>query len=87
MDGIFSQFETMFLVVFVISIAFFAAFFIFFIYGMLKGRKTLEKTMSGYQPIVKEKEIVREIVKIRCSYCDNLYDEKLDKCPHCGGKR
>lgn len=36
------------------------------------------------------KEIVREkevIVKIRCSYCHNLYDETLNKCPHCGAKR
>jgi hypothetical protein len=36
----------------------------------------------------KEKEITREkevIIKIRCSYCKNLYDEHLDKCPHCGG--
>jgi len=38
-------------------------------------------------PIVKEREIIREIVKIRCPYCNNLYDEKYDKCPHCGGKR
>lgn len=26
------------------------------------------------------------IVKIRCSYCHTLYDETLDRCPHCGGK-
>jgi len=37
--------------------------------------------------IVREREIIREIVKIRCPYCNNLYDEKLDKCPHCGGKK
>jgi len=39
---------------------------------------------------LKEKEIVKEkevIVKIRCPYCHNLYDETLDKCPHCGGRR
>jgi hypothetical protein len=37
---------------------------------------------------VKEKEVVKEIVivKIRCSNCRNLYDETLDKCPHCGSK-
>jgi len=42
------------------------------------------------EKIVKEKEMIREkevIVKIRCSYCHNLYDETLDKCPHCGAKR
>jgi len=31
--------------------------------------------------------IQREIVKIRCHYCGNLFDERLDKCPHCGGKQ
>lgn len=39
---------------------------------------------------VREKEIVREkevIVKIRCPYCHGLYDEILNACPHCGGKR
>ena len=33
------------------------------------------------------KETVREVVKIRCPYCGNLYDEGLDRWPHCGGKR
>lgn len=31
--------------------------------------------------------IQREIVKIRCPYCGNLYDQTLDNCPHCGGGR
>jgi Zn ribbon nucleic-acid-binding protein len=37
----------------------------------------------------KEKEIITKkevIIKIRCPYCKNLYDETLDKCPRCGGK-
>jgi rubrerythrin len=42
-----------------------------------------EKTLKEKE-IIKEKEVV---VKIRCSYCNNLYDETLDKCPHCGAKR
>ena len=36
------------------------------------------------------KEIIREkevIIKIRCQYCSHVYDETLDKCPHCGGRR
>jgi RNA polymerase subunit RPABC4/transcription elongation factor Spt4 len=41
-------------------------------------------TRSRAKEIVKEKEI---IIKIRCRYCDNLYDETLDKCPHCGAQR
>jgi len=37
-------------------------------------------------PLVKEREVIkeREIVKIRCRYCGKLFDERLDKCPHCG---
>jgi hypothetical protein len=37
------------------------------------------------QQVIREREITREIVKIRCQYCGNLYDQGLDKCPHCGG--
>lgn len=36
---------------------------------------------------VREKEIIREIVKIRCSYCGSLYDEMESKCPNCGGNK
>jgi hypothetical protein len=34
--------------------------------------------------IYKEREIIREIVKIRCRHCRTLFEEKLDHCPHCG---
>jgi DNA-directed RNA polymerase subunit RPC12/RpoP len=34
-----------------------------------------------------QKEIIREVVKIRCPYCGNIYDEDQDKCPYCGAKR
>lgn len=39
--------------------------------------------------VTKEKEIIRQkevIIKIRCSYCKGLFNETLDKCPHCGAK-
>ena len=37
------------------------------------------------EKVIKEREvIVKEIVKIRCSYCHKLYDETFDKCPNCG---
>jgi len=51
--------------------------------------RVLRKPVQSEEPgaVVKEREIIREIVKIRCPYCNNLYDEKYDKCPHCGGKR
>ena len=31
--------------------------------------------------VTKEKEV---IVKIRCRYCNGLYEETLNCCPHCG---
>jgi ABC-type bacteriocin/lantibiotic exporter with double-glycine peptidase domain len=40
------------------------------------------KETQQVREIIREKEV---IVKIRCSFCNNLYDETLDKCPHCGG--
>jgi len=35
-------------------------------------------------PATGEKVIVREIVKVRCKHCGNLFDVTLDKCPNCG---
>ena len=34
--------------------------------------------------IYKEREIIREIVKIRCRNCGTLFEEKGNRCPHCG---
>jgi hypothetical protein len=45
---------------------------------------------EGKEKQTKDIGIVRErvvIVKTRCPYCGRLYDETLDVCPHCGGKR
>jgi hypothetical protein len=44
--------------------------------------------ISTHQDKPSTKEIVREkevIVKVRCKYCGNTYNETLDKCPNCGG--
>ena len=35
--------------------------------------------------ITREKEIIKEIVKIKCRYCGRLYDQHENKCPYCGG--
>lgn len=46
-------------------------------------------TQSDSNTILKEKTIVREkevIVKLRCTYCRNLYLETNDNCPYCGAK-
>jgi len=52
----------------------------------LRGETTSkdEKERSGETHIIREKIV---IVKVRCPYCSKLYDETLDVCPHCRGKR
>lgn len=77
----FSMFWIFFVLVFVIIVASIVLAF----WKMIKSGKIQDQTSSEAQPIVKEKEIIREVVKIRCSYCGNLYDENQDKCPYCGG--
>jgi len=32
----------------------------------------------------REKETIREIVKVRCQHCGGLCEENLDGCPSCG---
>jgi len=70
----------------------FVLVFVFIIFSVIINFYKLLRKPAPPQPeepaaIVKEREIIKEIVKIRCPYCNNLYDEKYDKCPHCGGKR
>ena len=54
-------------------------------------RKSL-LTASVSQPsqesaIIRERETIREIVKIRCTHCGRLYDEIDNYCPYCGAGR
>lgn len=76
---------------FFIFIAFVVVIFTLFALFARFGKKSMEQTVisplgtSGNQPVI-EKEIIREIVKIRCPYCNSVYDEKLDKCPNCGAR-
>jgi hypothetical protein len=52
----------------------------------LSKKPVPEKTVGAPREVlVKEREVIREIVKVRCSHCGNLYDERQDRCPHCGG--
>ena len=41
---------------------------------------------SDVSDAVRREEIIRKevIVKIRCGYCNAVFDETLDRCPHCG---
>ncbi len=42
-------------------------------------------SVSVGQPIVKE--IVREVVKIPCRYCQTIFNQLETSCPNCGAKR
>jgi len=84
-NSIFTLFLIVFVIIVVISLAIFFGVFATFVRFFQKASGTKS---SGEEPaVIKERETIREIVKIRCQYCGNLYDEKDDKCPHCGGKR
>jgi len=78
-DSFFTLFFVLFVIILILSVL--ATFL-----RILRRPREVESTEEG-TVLVKEREIIREIVKIRCPYCNNLYDEKYDKCPHCGGKR
>lgn len=46
-----------------------------------------EKESKELQQVIRERETIREIVKIRCPYCGKLYNETDNACPHCGASR
>lgn len=84
-NSIFTLFFVVVVFIIIISLAvFFGVFATFFrFFQKLSGTESSGEGTA----LIKERETIREIVKIRCQYCGNLYDEKDDKCPHCGGKR
>jgi rubrerythrin len=47
------------------------------------ARRTQKESMFTIQKEIKE--IAREIVKIRCSYCGMLVEQNLARCPNCNG--
>lgn len=47
----------------------------------------MEQPPTQNQTTIKEREIIREIIKIRCPYCGNTYEEKENVCPYCGARR
>jgi len=38
-------------------------------------------------PVVKEREVIREVVMIPCKYCGALMAQTATVCPNCGAKR
>ena len=85
MIGQIDSFPFMFSLVFALVFVFIIVTIVINFYRLLKRPTRTPSEESS--TVVKEREIIKEIVKIRCSYLGNLYDEKYDKCPHCGGKR
>jgi hypothetical protein len=47
----------------------------------------IQVTQPAAQPVIREKEILREVVKIPCKYCQVLMDQTLTTCPNCGAQR
>jgi hypothetical protein len=85
-DSMFSMFWVFFSIVFALGIGFTILFFC----RMIRAGRTFDQMASGaqpVQPVAREKEIIREVIKIRCPYCGNLYDENQTKCPNCGANR
>ena len=47
----------------------------------------IQITPPSASPVVREKEIVREVVMIPCKYCGALMPQTETTCPNCGAKR
>jgi sporulation-control protein spo0M len=47
----------------------------------------LQVVQPSAQAVVKEKEVVRQVVMIPCKYCGTLMDQLVTVCPNCGAKR
>lgn len=47
----------------------------------------IQVTQPSATPVVKEKEIIREVVMIPCKYCGTLMPQTDTACPNCGAKR
>jgi hypothetical protein len=47
----------------------------------------IQVTQPSAAPVVKEKEVIREVVLIPCKYCGGLMPQTETVCPICGAKR
>jgi len=59
-----------------------------------RGRPDVDSTTLEIQvsppnasPVIREKEIIHEIVMIPCKYCGTLMPQTDIVCPNCGAKR
>jgi DNA-directed RNA polymerase subunit RPC12/RpoP len=84
----FDTFTTLFFIGFFLILGFIIFMVIASFMRALRGKNEILNlpTTAQNEPVVTQKEIIHEVVKIRCPYCHGLYDETLDKCPNCGAK-
>lgn len=54
------------------------------LYGAWPEKEVEMPTEPAPQSEVREVIQKEVVVKIRCSYCNTLYDATLDRCPYCG---
>ncbi len=47
----------------------------------------MQITQPSAAPVIKEKEVIREVVMIPCKYCGSLMPQTDTVCPNCGAKR
>jgi DNA-directed RNA polymerase subunit RPC12/RpoP len=83
-DSMFSLFWVFFIIIAVLIVA---SFVLSFWRAMKSGKNIENQVLSQHSPPVTEREIIREVIKIRCPYCGTLYDENVNSCPNCGAKR
>jgi DNA-directed RNA polymerase subunit RPC12/RpoP len=83
-DSVFSLFWVFFIIIAILIVA---SFVLSFWRSMKAGSSVENQVFSQPQQPVTEKEVIREVIKIRCPYCGSLYDESLTACPTCGAKR
>jgi hypothetical protein len=56
-------------------------------YNTQKIDNELISQASSEQPqVLREKIVIREVVKIKCAYCGTLYEQGRNRCPHCGAR-
>jgi hypothetical protein len=83
-DSMFSLFWVFFIIIVVLIVA---SFVLSFWRTMKSGENMENQVLSQPSQPVAEREIIREVIKIRCPYCGTLYDENVGTCPNCGAKR
>ncbi len=54
-------------------------------YGVAPGQPAAPAAGAPAAPVLVERVIIKEIVRIPCTYCGSLVENTVTKCPNCGG--